>query len=161
MLYRRMLRPEMVAHLFRGQSGCLQLMGHYAGALRCGIMLGCRQTLFSQRGDREQGAAGTRGNSGLPTPATCADGAAMAPRQMQPALPPILLRSANCSCGTRSIAARARRRCACCMGGTAATRVTNAAASHGPWTAQQPADLLALLHFLRRSSLPLTLTRCG
>ena len=39
MLFWRMLRAEMVAHLFRGQVGCLQRMDHCAAALRCGIML--------------------------------------------------------------------------------------------------------------------------
>jgi hypothetical protein len=39
MLYRRMLRPEMLAHLFRGQMGCLQRMGHLAGAWQSTTML--------------------------------------------------------------------------------------------------------------------------
>ena len=39
MLYRRMLRPEMVAHLFRGQIGRMKLRRHSAAALHFGIML--------------------------------------------------------------------------------------------------------------------------
>ena len=45
MRYWRMLRPEIVAHLFWGQLGCLQRMAHSAVAGRCIIMLGCWQSL--------------------------------------------------------------------------------------------------------------------
>jgi hypothetical protein len=37
--------PEIVVHLFRRQLGCLQRMARSAAALRCIIMLGCRQML--------------------------------------------------------------------------------------------------------------------
>ena len=44
--------PRNAAHLFRRQSGCLQRMGHEAGALRCSTTTRCRQMLChrAQRG---------------------------------------------------------------------------------------------------------------
>jgi len=44
MLYRRTLRPEMVAHLFRRQLGCVQRARHDAASQQIRIMPVCSQT---------------------------------------------------------------------------------------------------------------------
>jgi len=62
------LRPEMVAHLFRRQMGCLQRMGHSAGAWRCTIMIRCMQMLC-RRELRGCGAAAAE----LPLERCCID----------------------------------------------------------------------------------------
>ena len=50
MLYRRKSRPEMVVHLFRGQRGCLQRMGHLAGAWQSIIMLDAGKCCVAESG---------------------------------------------------------------------------------------------------------------
>ena len=89
------MRPEIVAHLFRGQLGCLKHRRRSAAAFRCGTMLGCRPLLCRKE---------LRG-------CWCRRAITTATRQNQPAACPKLLPPAAFSCVASPMAAcKARMR---------------------------------------------------